>query len=226
MHSPPLTRVGTCGDEWSCFYWRPGIFCAVPQKPIWCRRANAHWLSGATEWTVSEPLCLLWGFESSLESRCHVSFFFSLSPSLDRKSRCPFSWWNLPISGLFFSFLFFKKRTRSRIFPTPMNVLIWRLKLGRRCFMATQQTSDQTTAFLTLIFHCGFHIGLKRTPIILDYWSFPYVASKNRHPGFPIIESGSAPLTTFPGTLWLAIVCFEPINKMMQGPWFHRLTCW
>lgn len=50
-----LARVRTHANQLKLFLLMAGILCAVPQKLIWCCQAKAHWLSGVSERTVSEP---------------------------------------------------------------------------------------------------------------------------------------------------------------------------
>lgn len=73
-----LAPVRTHANQLKLFLLMAGILCAVPQKLIWCCQAKAHWLSGVSERTVSEPLAqlnasdeaLIWGVELSFESSC------------------------------------------------------------------------------------------------------------------------------------------------------------
>lgn len=74
MHCSLLTGDGTCEDGVKYLLLTAWVLCAVPQKLIWRCQAKAHWLLGVSEWTVSEPLCLIWSVESSFESS-HCFYF-------------------------------------------------------------------------------------------------------------------------------------------------------
>lgn len=76
-----LTYDRTCEDEVKYLLLTAWVLCAVPQKLIRRCQAKAHWLLGVSEWTVSEPLCLIWGTESSFESSCCFYFLQELTLS-------------------------------------------------------------------------------------------------------------------------------------------------
>lgn len=159
MQCSLLTGDGTCEDGVKYLLLTAWVLCAVPQKLIWRCQAKAHWLLGVSEWTVSEPLCLIWSVESSFESS-HCFYFLqelTLSFLADEISL------SLPFKG-FSSICFSDCRT------------FWSMGLKLSPYLATAtHRYNKTVSFFSFninFFIDNLIINLNRTEL-LYHWSLP-----------------------------------------------------